>query len=195
MNLLHYFEEGLNYSDYLKKIADQLYELDKTDKENEMSTYYSLNLKRIERLEKTFHLSDEQKGELKSLNKDFKLLVISEGWCGDAAQIMPIVNAMVEELGIDQKIVFRDENQELINSYLTNGGQSIPIFIGVDNDGKELFKFGPRPQHGMDLLNKYRENPETYTKDEFHNDLQKWYNKDKGNSIFSELVNLIKSNT
>lgn len=194
MNLTNYFENGLTYSDYLKKIENQLHDLKKSDPNSEMIQYYTLNLKRLQRMEKTFHLSDDQKAELKNNSKDFKILVISEGWCGDAAQVMPVVNAMAEEMGIEQKIVFRDENPELINNYLTDGAQSIPIFIGVNSEGKEIFKFGPRPTKGMELLKKHKENPESYTKEEFHNELQQWYNSDKGNSIFLELNNLMKSN-
>lgn len=192
MNLRHYLENGFNYDDYLKKIEGQLHDLEKLDEENEMISHYSLNIKRIERLNKNFQLTDEQKEALKTIEPNFKLLVITEGWCGDAAQNMPIINAIAEELGIEQKIVLRDDNLDLIDLYLTNGTRSIPIFVGVNADGSEKFRFGPRPKMGMDLLAKYKENPEVYTKDEFHKDLQLWYNKDKGNSIFNELFELMK---
>lgn len=192
MNLRHYLENGFNYDDYLKKIEDQLHDLEKLDEENEMISHYSLNIRRIERLNKNFQLTGEQKEALKTIEPNFKLLVITEGWCGDAAQNMPIINAIAEELGIEQKIVLRDDNLDLIDLYLTNGTRSIPIFVGVNADGSEKFRFGPRPKMGMDLLAKYKENPEVYTKDEFHKDLQLWYNKDKGNSIFNELFELMK---
>lgn len=192
MNLRHYLENGFNYDDYLKKIEGQLHDLEKLDEENEMISHYSLNIRRIERLNKNFQLTDEQKEALKTIEPNFKLLVITEGWCGDAAQNMPIINAIAEELGIEQKIVLRDDNLDLIDLYLTNGTRSIPIFVGVNADGSEKFRFGPRPKMGMDLLAKYKENPEVYTKDEFHKDLQLWYNKDKGNSIFNELFELMK---
>jgi len=192
MTLTHYFKEGFSYADYLRKIEDQLHDLEKSDKESEMIPHYALNLKRIERLGKTFQLSDEQKEALKSIKPNFKLLVISEGWCGDAAQVMPIVHVIAEELGIEQKVVLRDSHPELMDAYLTNGAKSIPIFVGVNEDGTEKFRFGPRPEMGMKLLAKHKENPDVYTKDEFHKELQLWYNKDKGNSIFNELFELMK---
>src|SRR5690606_26014604 len=188
MNLLSYLEKGFTYSDYLKKIEDQLFDFEKSGDEKGYAKYYSINLKRIERLDKNFHFTEIQKDKLKELSSDFKLLIISEGWCGDAAQVMPIVNAMMNEIGVEQKIVFRDENPELMDLYLTDGAKSIPIMIGVNSDGNEIFRFGPRPQHGMDLLQKHKENPEVYTADEFHQDLQVWYNQDKGESIFEEFV-------
>src|SRR5215217_2298139 len=60
-------------------------------------------------------------------------LVISEGWCGDAAQILPILNkmALASDKKIDLRIVLRDENDELMSQYLTNGGKAIPKVIVI----------------------------------------------------------------
>ena len=193
MNLSTYLEKGFSYADYLRKIEDQLFDLNQAGDEKGYAKYYSINLKRMERLDSNFQLSEEQKNRLKTLHPNFKMLVISEGWCGDAAQSMPIVNVFCTELGVDQKIVFRDENPELMDAYLTDGAKSIPMFIGVDKDGNELFHYGPRPAAGMDLLKKHKENPEVYDADEFHKDLQVWYNQDKGESIFTELWETIQS--
>ncbi len=188
MNLQKYLEKGYSYADYLRKIEDQLFDLEKSEDEQGFAQYYSLNLKRIERIDRNFQLSDAQKERLKALGNDFKLLIISEGWCGDAAQVLPVVHVMMEELGVEEKIVLRDENPELIDAYLTDGARSIPILIGVDSEGHELFRFGPRPLHGMELLKKHKADPKTYTVDEFHVDLQAWYNRDKGNAIFEEFM-------
>ncbi|SMC42608.1 thioredoxin family protein [Moheibacter sediminis] len=188
MNLLPYLENGFSYPDYLKKIEEQLHDIENSGDEKGYAKYYSINLKRIERLDKTFDLTDEQKERLNKFNSDFKLLVISEGWCGDAAQVMPVVNVMMNEIGVEQKIVLRDENPELMNEFLTDGAKSIPILIGVNNEGNEIFRFGPRPQHGMELLKKHKENPQEYTDEQFHQDLQVWYNRDKGVGIFEEFL-------
>jgi len=192
MNLLTYLEKGLNYPDYLRKIEGQLDDLEKSGDEKGYGKYYSINLKRIERLDKSFELSDEQKEKLKSVPTNFRLLTISEGWCGDAAQSMPVINVMMNELGVDQKIVLRDENPELMDAYLTDGARSIPIYIGLDDNGEEIFRFGPRPREGMKMLKKHKENPEVYTDDDFHKDLQVWYNQDKGKAIFEEFLEAIQ---
>lgn len=188
MNLTPYLKKGFNYNDYRKKIEDQLFDLIKSEDPKGFAKYYSLNLKRIERLDNSFELTETQKSQLKNVNPDFTLLVITEGWCGDAAQVLPVVNVMMNEIGVEQKFVLRDENPELMDAFLTDGAESIPILIGVDASGNELFRFGPRPQHGMNLLRKHKENPEAYTVDQFHQDLQLWYNKDKGQSIFEEFL-------
>lgn len=193
MNLSVYLEKGFSYEDYLRKIEDQLFDLNQLGDEKGMAKYYLMNIKRMERLNKTFELTEEQKGRLKSIIPNFKLLIISEGWCGDAAQSMPVVNVIMQELGVEQKIVFRDENPELMDAYLTDGAKSIPMFIGINDEGNEIFRFGPRPKDGMDMLAKHKENPEVYTSDEFHKDLQIWYNQDKGESTFNELLAVIPS--
>ena len=84
MNLTNYVENGYTYTDYLRKIEDQLFDLEKLDKENEMIEYYSLNLKRIDRLNRTFTLSDEQKQSLQSLQTNFKIFH-SNGYGGTSA--------------------------------------------------------------------------------------------------------------
>lgn len=193
MNLQKYLEKGLSYPDYLRKIEDQLHDLEQSGDEKGYGKYYSINLKRIDRLDKSFELSAEQKQKLKSIKPNFKLLSISEGWCGDAAQSMPVMNVIMNELGIEQKIVLRDENAELMDAYLTDGARSIPIYIGVDENSEEIFRFGPRPKEGMKMLKKHKENPEVYTDDDFHKDLQIWYNQDKGTAIFDEFLETVKS--
>ncbi|MBW7871627.1 MAG: thioredoxin family protein [Flavobacteriia bacterium] len=191
MNLSAYFNKGYNYTDYLKKIENQLKELENGNDPDGYAEHYSINLKRIERLNKIFELNDEQKEKLSRIKPKFKILTISEGWCGDASQIVPVVEKIAKELGIEHYIVLRDSNPELMDAYLTNGSKSIPIFIGVNEEGKEIFRFGPRPSEGMEILKRAKENPAGYDPDQFHKDLQLWYNKDKGNSIFNELYELI----
>lgn len=192
MDLLKYYNKGLNYEDYHHEVVSRLNQLEKEGDKDGFGQYYKMNLKRIERLDKTFELSEEQKDQLKDLPKDFKLLTISEGWCGDAAQSVPVVNVIMKEMGIENRIVFRDENPDLMDVYLTDGSRSIPIFVGINSEGKEAFRWGPRPEKGMEMLRKHKANPEEYNSDQFHQDLQVWYNKDKGNAIFNELTESIK---
>ena len=66
-------------------------------------------------------------------------LVISEGWCGDAAQNMPVVEKIVDEMpNVEIRYVLRDENLELMDQYLTNGGRSIPKALFVDTETFEV---------------------------------------------------------
>ncbi|MFN7099584.1 MAG: thioredoxin family protein, partial [Flavobacterium sp.] len=96
--------------------------------QSEDLTHYSqLNETRMKRLDKTIVITEAVAAQLKSIKQNYLFLVISEGWCGDAAQILPIINKMVNLAPtIDLKIVLRDDNESLMNLFLTNNAKSIP---------------------------------------------------------------------
>jgi len=101
----------------------------------DLTHYTTLNEVRMNRLDKTVVIPDEIVDKLKNLDKDYTLLVISEGWCGDAAQIVPVINKMNQVTDkLNLRIVLRDDNAELMDEYLTNGGRSIPKLVLVDKD-------------------------------------------------------------
>ena len=119
-------------------------------------------------------------------------LVLTESWCGDAAHLMPVINKVAElNKGIDFKVVLRDENEALMNQFLTNGGKSIPKLIIIDNEtGNVQNTFGPRPTEATKLVHDYKTKHGKLTP-EFKEDLQGWYNKNKGQNAISDLVSLI----
>lgn len=155
--------------------------------------YTKLNESRLHRLDKTMVVVDEVKAFLENLDKDYIWLVISESWCGDAAQILPIINKMAEVSDkIDLRIVFRDDNDELMNLFLTNGTRSIPKLIIIDKKTNVVVNdFGPRPQEAKQLILDYK--AEHGVVDETAKiNLQKWYLNDKGISTQKEIVALMK---
>jgi hypothetical protein len=155
--------------------------------------YTKLNESRLHRLDKTMVVVDEVKTFLENLDKDYIWLVISESWCGDAAQILPIFNKMAEVSDkIDLRIVLRDDNEDLMNLFLTNGTRSIPKLIIIDKKTNEVINdFGPRPQEAKQLILDYK--AEHGVVDETAKiNLQKWYLNDKGISTQKEIVALMK---
>ena len=112
-----------SYSEYRKLVSDLLLEGKSTGNEqsDDLKHYSELNETRMNRLDKTIKITDENSLELKNLKSEYIWLVISEGWCGDAAQLLPIINKMAIDSGkIEFKIVLRDENDELMKLFLTN---------------------------------------------------------------------------
>ncbi len=185
-----------SYSEYRKLVSDLLVEGKSTGNEQseDLTHYSALNETRMNRLDKTIKITEENSITLKSLEGDYIWLVISEGWCGDAAQLLPIINKMAVESGkIDLRIVLRDENEELMNLFLTNKNQAIPILIVVDVEtGKVLGNWGPRPKGATDLIIDYKK--EFGVVDETaKTNLQLWYLHDKGLSTQKELVNLMQN--
>lgn len=185
-----------SYTEYRKLVSDLLLEGKSTGNEqsDNLTLYSTLNETRMNRLDKTMKVTDENILALKSLKREYIWLVISEGWCGDAAQILPILYKMAEESGkIDLKIVLRDENEDLMNLFLTKKAKAIPIVIVIDKEtGEVLGSWGPRPKGAADFVKNYKK--EFGAIDESaKTELQLWYLHDKGLSTQEELINLMQN--
>ncbi|MFV8268767.1 thioredoxin family protein [Flavobacterium sp. GT2N3] len=183
-----------SYSEYRKLVSDLLVQGKSSGNEqSEDLTHYSeLNETRMNRLDKTMKITDENIRQLKNLKKEYIWLVISEGWCGDAAQLLPIINAMaIDSDKIELRIVLRDENDELMKLFLTNKKKSIPVLIVVDKEtGSVLGKWGARPEGASDLIAEYKKEFGVID-DTIKTNLQLWYLHDKGISTQNELINLM----
>lgn len=156
--------------------------------------YVKMNDQRMNRLDKTLVVLDEIKSFLKDFNSPVQWIVLSEGWCGDAAQALPVLNKMAElSDSIEFKIVLRDENEVLMNKFLTNGGKSIPKLLIVNPETFEvLADWGPRPAAAVQLMVDLKAKFGGIT-DEVKEELQKWYNTDKGISTQQEIVQILKN--
>jgi hypothetical protein len=186
----------ISYSNYRNLIKNLISEGKSTGTEQSEDhlTFSILNDKRMDRLDKTLEVSAETQNSLDNLNKGFTFLVIAEGWCGDAAQILPIINKVAEAShNIDFKIVLRDENEDLMNQYLTNGSKSIPKVLILDQENKVLDSWGPRPAVASQMVVDYKAQNGSLD-EEFKKNLQIWYNKDKGHNTQNELVGLLHAN-
>ena len=188
-NLQNYWQKAISFDEYLKISEERAN--NNPDKNDEHQEYYELGLQRMNRILKTFKVDDSQIETLKSKNFNGKILMISEPWCGDASATVPAVSKFFEAAGNEVKIFLRDSDLSLIDQFLTNGTQSIPIVIILDQNFNVINHWGPRPKHGMELLRKFKENPETYPREEFYNDLQVYYAKNRGKDAVQEILELI----
>lgn len=183
-----------SYAEYRAIVTNLLAEGKSSgDTQSDDLTHYTLlNETRMNRLEKTISIDPQILDELRSIGKKYTWLVLSEGWCGDAAQILPVLNKMAEAVpNIDLKIVFRDENPELMNAFLTNGARSIPKLIVLDESGEAVANWGPRPKVAADLIINYKAQ-HGIIDETAKTELQLWYLHDKGQSTVNELVELMK---
>jgi thioredoxin-like negative regulator of GroEL len=119
--------------------------------------------------------------------------VLAESWCGDAAQIVPFLSKIAEgsEGKMALTILFRDEQVELMNEFLTNGTRSIPKLIATDEGGNVLFQWGPRPKRAQDLMLSLKQNPEL-SAEQAKMQLHKWYAENKGADVLDELMEHIQ---
>lgn len=188
-------DKSLTYFEYRKVVSDLLSEGKSTGnfQSDDLLHYSNLNETRMNRLEKTIVITPENVERLKLLKKKYLWLVISEGWCGDAAQLLPIMHKMeVLSDNIDFKIVLRDENEELMNQFLTNGGKSIPKLVILDSETLQVLgDWGSRPKEAFDLVKNYKEKYGVLD-ETIKTELQMWYLHDKGLSTQNELLELMR---
>lgn len=121
-------------------------------------------------------------------------MVLTETWCGDAAQSLPALHQIANSNpNIEFRILLRDEHPELMDRYLTNGAKSIPKLIGFDMDLNELFVWGPRPKAAQNLALELIK--QGASKEEKGLAIQKWYNSDKTISLQKEINTLLEKLT
>ncbi len=185
---------SISYAEY-RTLVSQLTKNNSTtglEKTEALVNYTALNDRRMKRWDKTVKISEDAITAIENSKRKMTWLVLTESWCGDAAHIMPVINKVAElNENIDYKIVLRDENEALMNEFLTNGAKSIPKLIMIDDETKEVVNtFGPRPSVVTQLVNDYKAEHGKLTL-EFKEDLQRWYNKNKGQSTVEDLVVLI----
>ncbi|MBU1823049.1 MAG: thioredoxin family protein [Bacteroidetes bacterium] len=182
------------YEEYLT-LTDELVAAGRTSGEKqtpELAEYTRLNQYRMRRLDKTIRLDLDLQQLAYQIAAPQTWYVLTEAWCGDAAQNLPVL-AKVAGLNphITLTLLLRDEHPEIMDTYLTNGGRSIPKLIALGADGNELFTWGPRPQPLQELVRAYKANPDRpYA--EFQADIQRWYNTDRTQTVQGELAGLLK---
>lgn len=191
--------------DAYRQLTDELLAQGKTTGENHseaMIHYTQLNVARMNRLDKTTRLLEATREQLQHVNRPMIWLTLTEAWCGDAAQIIPVLQKIAEasEL-VELRLILRDEHPEIMNAFLTNGGRSIPKVILLDAQTLDVLgSWGPRPAVVQEMVMAARADMEALTdkeaKKERYQELtaaaQKWYAKDKTQSIQEEFLKAVK---
>jgi hypothetical protein len=188
-------DEAYTYDDY-RQIIDRLQSDGKTTGENHsdaMLHYTKMNVHRMKRQDKRTDLNDELTERLSKVDTDWTWLVLTEAWCGDAAQSLPIINKMADTNdNISLRLILRDEHLEVMDQFLQNGkSRSIPKLICIDSDTLEVIgDWGPRPQEAQELYDSLRSDSEMPYQ-EVAERLHKWYADDRGQAIQNEFIHAI----
>ena len=188
-------ESALTYSEYRTLVSDLLEENKSTgvNQSEALYNYSFLNDRRMKRLDKTSKLTEDTLTKIKNVEEPQTWIVLTEGWCGDAAHNIPVLNKMAEENpNIDLQLVLRDENLDLMDNFLTNGGRSIPKLIAVNKENDVLFTWGPRPSVATKMIADYKEEHGVVDAD-VKKDLQVWYNKNKGTNVQEDILSLLEN--
>lgn len=190
-------KKSLSYAEYLQ-LTEDLLSQGKTTGPNQGADYVhytNLNFHRMKRLDKTVEINAELKSLIAQIQTPQTWLVISEAWCGDAAQNVPLLQKLADlSSKIELKIILRDENLEVMDLYLTNGGRSIPKLIALENTTlNELYTWGPRPASIQNVMNELKAANITEIS-EIVEKIQIAYNHDKSQSFQNEFVTLLTEN-
>ncbi|MEO0338470.1 MAG: thioredoxin family protein [Bacteroidota bacterium] len=197
-------QHTLTYQEYHDLMAELVTHSSKGRYTESLINYTRMNIIRMERLDKTTKLQGLSNERLASVDRALYWYVLTEPWCGDAAQILPVLEKLQAlNPNIVMGMLLRDDHLDLMDQFLTDGTRSIPKVIITDAKTHQVLgTWGPRPfiAHGMMMkgLTTWRAMEEGEEKRLFHRDLytklQKWYARDKTTSIQEEFTEvLVKS--
>ncbi len=187
-------DRSISYQDY-RDLVKQLAETNSNtgiEKTEDLANYTKLNDRRMKRWDKTIKVSEDATQRILGFNQKITWLIITESWCGDAAHVIPALNKIAElNSNIQIKLVLRDENLELMDMFLTKGARAIAKVIMINNvTGDVIGAYGPRPSEATSYVNRFKAKHGKLTP-EFKEDLQHWYNKDKGQNVINDVTELL----
>jgi len=183
-------DSALTYAEYRKQISDMLARPPADAAAERMRPHLANNSLLMDKYELGYPVFPELTEAL-SVAPATTWLIITEGWCGDAAFNIPLLNAAEKALPekIKLRFVLRDSNLELMDANLTDGGRSIPKLIVLDDGLKPLGYWGPRPAGLQSLMKQWKDGLELK---ELIPKVHSWYDSDKTRSLQQELTRLVK---
>ena len=190
------FQLGLSYSEYVDLITDLLASGRTTgpNQTDEYIEYTRQNLQRMRRTEKVSVKAVEQAyDQIVDVHDRYSWLVFTEAWCGDAANIIPVLAAMAKVSNrINFRLVMRDEHPEVFAQFLTNGSRSIPKLVVLNaSSGEVMGTWGPRPKEAQSLFMRLKDEQVPFEK--MIESLTLWYARDKGFSTVKEVLDFVQS--
>jgi hypothetical protein len=186
--------QAMSYNGYMQ-LSEQLVAEERTSGPNQSAPYVhytKLNFQRMKRLNKTVEVPAQLTKLLQQKATNWRWMTITEPWCGDAAQCVPVIEKLALAAGgVETLYILRDEHPTVMDAYLTNGGRAIPKLICLDEKGAEVFTWGPRPAVIQEVINRLKADGVTEIS-EIVEAIQKAYNDDKQNGIYQEFEALLQ---
>lgn len=124
---------------------------------------------------------------------EWRMLVISEDWCGDASNTVPVMARLAEVLpNLQMRVVKRDEHPELMDAFLTNGSRSIPMTLMLRPDWTVAGTWGPRPAELQSFVLTEKK-AGLRPVDDIYRDVRRWYARDRGESTLRALIDIMEA--
>jgi hypothetical protein len=135
-------------------------------------------------------VDDDYLDRVAAVAGDWHLLALSEEWCGDAVNTVPVVAKLAAlSPNLELRVLARDENLDLMDAHLTGTSRSIPIVILLDAEYRERDWWGPRPTALQDSVSgewKVLEKSSRYR------EARMWYARDRGRTTLEEVVSMLE---
>ncbi|HLI52572.1 MAG TPA: thioredoxin family protein [Thermomicrobiaceae bacterium] len=127
-----YFEQGIPVNEYIEQM-------------HENRELYRANIEQT-------RISDQDRATFGQA--PLKILVLTEDWCTDSAQMVPAVARLAREVpGVELRLLRRDLHRDFAAGYpRADGYQAIPIFILLDGSGRELGTLIERPARATEEM-------------------------------------------
>jgi len=127
-------------------------------------------------------------GRARQIQKPWHLLILSEDWCGDSINILPLVAKLTDAVpSVDLRILGRDANPDLMNAHLTGKSRSIPVIMLLDDNYVERGSWGPRPRPLQEWVMAHMDLP----KADRYKEVRTWYARDHGVTSLTEILDVI----
>lgn len=186
----------LSYDSYLERFESWVKEgaSSSLQPSADLIEFTKLNWVRTQRIHQTIVLHEPLRSQVTKLDHSYSWIVLTEAWCGDSAQNLPVI---AEIAGLNPEkiklyILLRDQNLEFMDNYLTNGSRAIPKLVCIDETiNREVFVWGPRPAVAQGLLTQWQLNPAGRSWHEFEKELHAWYAKNKAHDIQVEFESIL----
>ncbi len=190
----------LNKSISFKEYYDQVDKMVKNGKtsgsiqSDALINYTRLNFSRMKRLNKTLNVNPDLVELIEEIGIKMHWLVITEAWCGDAAQNIPYLARLAENTSnVELSVVYRDENPEFMADHLTNGSRSIPKLIVYNRSMEPIASWGPRPAEVQEMVMGYKNQLDPKPNfDEFAASIHKWYTNNRNQMLEQELFAIFR---
>jgi thiol-disulfide isomerase/thioredoxin len=140
-------------------------------------------------LYRTAAVPDGMVERLGHVSGTWRLVALSEDWCGDCVSTLPIIARLAERARLDLRVLSRDANPDLMDGHLTAGTRSIPVVMSLDADFREWAWWGPRPAA---VQRWYRNEGLLLPNQERSRRKRAWYARDRGRAVVQEVVEMVE---
>ena len=184
-------KKAFTYQAYRTAIKTSLQQPPADEHEQKMRPYVEKNSVLMDKYDQIFEVTPNLQQTLSKAPPAI-WLVLTEGWCGDAAFNVPMLAAIEKAMPekVKLRLLLRDNNLDLMDAHLTDGGRSIPKLIVLSEDLKELGSWGPRPAALQSLMKTWKD--QNLSLKQIIPKVQEWYEHDNTKSMQKEISDLVE---